>query len=614
MSEATPSAASDVDEEQFCNSTGASDDQIPDTLGDGNWNDESDIKMHVDGIDTSDSANMIPSADTAINDLDSSIAEDSSRDSSSPGPSADADHLDDTPADGLDSTQADEDSSRDSASPGPSADVEPTDDIPADGLDSTQADEDNSRDSTSPGPSADVDTTDDTPADGPSSTPLNDDSSRDSTSSGPSADVKPTQDTPADGPGFTQNDEDSSRDLASPDPSAEADPTEGTPADDLGSLSEDNSRDSASPGPSADVDATDDTPADGPSSTLLNDDSSRDSASPGPSADVDPTDDTPADGPSSAVLNEDPSSRDARSPSPQARHDMEYDFDIMMQKKKEESSRKRRRKNIDIINDNDDIIAELINQMKQAVEDDFELNKMSRAATSKLRLLPLVETQLRKFDLREAFLDAGVLHVITDWLTPLVDRSLPNLQVRETMLKLLTEFNICDVERLKASGIGRAVMYLYKHPKETKENRRRAGVLIASWSRPIFSLDSDFHAMSKEEREQRDLDHMTKLETKRTRIEKVSSSPSSSKSRAGEERTLRPGDKGWIPRARVPAPSTRDYVVRPKSNVDLDITRSGSKRAVTRLDKHLRNFREKKKMMKVQRAVPISIEGRKMSL
>lgn len=61
-------------------------------------------------------------------------------------------------------------------------------------------------------------------------------------------------------------------------------------------------------------------------------------------------------------------SRDARSPSPQARQDIEYDFDIMMQKKKEESSRKRRRKNIDIINDNDDIIAELVNQMKQAVE------------------------------------------------------------------------------------------------------------------------------------------------------------------------------------------------------------------------------------------------------
>lgn len=39
----------------------------------------------------------------------------------------------------------------------------------------------------------------------------------------------------------------------------------------------------------------------------------------------------------------------------------------MMQKRKD-SFRRRKRKNIDIINDNDDIIADLIQQMKQAAE------------------------------------------------------------------------------------------------------------------------------------------------------------------------------------------------------------------------------------------------------
>lgn len=39
-----------------------------------------------------------------------------------------------------------------------------------------------------------------------------------------------------------------------------------------------------------------------------------------------------------------------------------------MSRKKEEQSLKRRRKDIDIINDNDDIIAGLINDMKQAAE------------------------------------------------------------------------------------------------------------------------------------------------------------------------------------------------------------------------------------------------------
>lgn len=50
------------------------------------------------------------------------------------------------------------------------------------------------------------------------------------------------------------------------------------------------------------------------------------------------------------------------------------DFDLMLQKKKEEQTKRKRRKDIDIINDNDDIIAQLIGDMKGAAEVNIKQN------------------------------------------------------------------------------------------------------------------------------------------------------------------------------------------------------------------------------------------------
>ena len=181
------------------------------------------------------------------------------------------------------------------------------------------------------------------------------------------------------------------------------------------------------------------------------------------------------------------------------------------------------------------------------------------------------------------------------------------------MLSLLLDFNISDTERLKASGIGKAVMYLYKHPKETKDNKERARRLISAWSRPIFHNDMDFHSMTKEDREARDLELMSKSKKARVGTSSSSSEPSTPVKKSGQEKGPRgPGEKGWVPRARVPMPSTKDYVNRPRSLADDFGSRGSSKKTATRFEMLQRQFNEKKKALKVQRAVKISIEGRKM--
>lgn len=167
--------------------------------------------------------------------------------------------------------------------------------------------------------------------------------------------------------------------------------------------------------------------------------------------------------------------------------------------------------------------------------------------------------------------------------------------------RILFQFPTIDKSYLKQSGIGKAVMYLYKHPRETKKNRDRAGRLISEWARPIFNLSADMRAMTREERLQRDLEQMPK---KRRSSPEASSSSKNKKKELTSfttderyakyllfylrhrfpiiqygflRRQLRPGEKGWVARARVPQPSSKDYVVRPRSTSDVDMSRVSAK-------------------------------------
>ncbi|KAJ1362187.1 hypothetical protein KIN20_021625 [Parelaphostrongylus tenuis] len=285
----------------------------------------------------------------------------------------------------------------------------------------------------------------------------------------------------------------------------------------------------------------------------------------------------------------------------------EWDFDLMLREKKAERKRKRKRRDagIDIINDDDGLIAHMVNAMKNAAKEDRHSNTERKPALKKRKMLHEVKMMLLRMDMLEAMIDGGMMSAVSEWLAPLPDKSLPALEIRTELLKILSGFGNLDQGVLKQSGLGRAVMLLYKHPRETKENKALAAHIIREWSRPIFQLDTDFRSVSREERVQRDLEHMSSVKKKRLSGELGPSDlpPAPPKPKERE-----------VNRARVPRPSTKDYVVRPKSNVEGEFKGERKAKAFARLDRAHREFLERTRRVKAKRAVGVSLEGRNLAL
>lgn len=280
------------------------------------------------------------------------------------------------------------------------------------------------------------------------------------------------------------------------------------------------------------------------------------------------------------------------------------DFDTMMQRKREQNRRLRKKKDIDVINTNDDAIASMLADMRIAAKEDRDLNDAGLPATKKMAMFKRVMQNLGKVELQMAFIEANLLSVMTDWLAPMPDKSLPHVFIRTAFLKLLGQVKVDETSRLKESGIGKAVMYLYRHPRETRENKEVSGRIISEWSRPIFHKEADFARLTKEDRrENDDLRARRAFQGKKRRT-----------TEEAEEQNLKPGDPGWVGRARVPMPENAEYIKRPEWQNHEEIVDKKQKKEISLLEKHKRKFQERKRMSKNLSMVKISIEGARMGL
>lgn len=264
------------------------------------------------------------------------------------------------------------------------------------------------------------------------------------------------------------------------------------------------------------------------------------------------------------------------------------------------------------------LVENVMAELEVVAEEDAELNRQGKPAINKLKKLSLLTDVLAKKQLQLEFLDHGVLTLLKNWLEPLPDGSLPNINIRAAVLRILNDFPI-DLdqydrkEQLKKSGLGKVIMFLSKSDEETTANRKLAKELVDKWSRPIFNKSTRFEDMKNFEDER---------VLRRPPVKKVMSKGAGMSSRDYDYDDLSKKSPQGSKSAQSssnhtsrPEAMSMDFVVRPQSKVDPDEVRARAKQMVQnqrrmKMNKKLQQLKAPKK--KQLQATKLSVEGRGM--
>ncbi|KAK7366996.1 hypothetical protein VNO80_09001 [Phaseolus coccineus] len=261
------------------------------------------------------------------------------------------------------------------------------------------------------------------------------------------------------------------------------------------------------------------------------------------------------------------------------------------------------------------LVENVMAELEVTAEEDADLNRQGKPAINKLKKLTLLTEVLSKKQLQLEFLDHGVLTLLKNWLEPLPDGSLPNINIRTEILRILNDFPI-DLEQydrreqLKKSGLGKVIMFLSKSDEEISVNRKLAKELVDKWSRPIFNKSTRFEDMRNVEDD--------RVPFRRPSVKKPTNKAAGISRDSDLDLEIsqpRAGESSSRQHASRPEATPLDFIIRPQSKIDPDEIRARAKQAAQdqqrmKMNKKLQQLRAPKKRQ--LQATKLSVEGRGM--
>ncbi|KAK2961439.1 putative transcription factor SPN1 [Blattamonas nauphoetae] len=132
----------------------------------------------------------------------------------------------------------------------------------------------------------------------------------------------------------------------------------------------------------------------------------------------------------------------------------------------------------------DEEIRDFVIRMETATRADQDANINRKPALHRYKMLEEVRKMTFATDLHEALLVANYPAYAAEWLQKLPDGTLPNSQIRTTILRSLDIMPI-KPHNLRGSELGKIVRGLSINPAETQENQALEEKLIQKWGQQM---------------------------------------------------------------------------------------------------------------------------------
>lgn len=197
------------------------------------------------------------------------------------------------------------------------------------------------------------------------------------------------------------------------------------------------------------------------------------------------TDEAPAPEPEPEPLEESGDSEDEET---KRRNELEERIDAALR-----TNKRKKMTGDDIEAMQDDMIAKLRKEMRDAAYADAEAIKNREPALNKIKMLPEVAAVLNKHSLVDSILDGNLLESVRIWLEPLPDASLPSYEIQKELFSALEKLPIKTMH-LRDSGLGRIVLFYQKSKRPHGQVKRSAEKLISDWMRPLMGRSDDYRS------------------------------------------------------------------------------------------------------------------------